>query len=239
MRRWSVIATICVLLVGAFWCRGWLLPPVARWLNVGETPRPCDYVVPLPGGPQTRPFVAAALLRVGLAREAVVIQTIAWPDSEDGLVPPDHELTRQVLVRRGIEPSRIHVLESRSTSTFDDAQAVAAFLAGREGQTVAIVTSECHTRRARWIFRQVLADSPHRLHFVAAPDDLYDEQHWWQTRAGLVSYLAEYAKLAYYRFRYAPISTLLICAIPAVIAVWAVRRRRSKRPIALQVIAPD
>jgi uncharacterized SAM-binding protein YcdF (DUF218 family) len=225
MKRLILASLICAFALAAYLGREHLLPAVAHWLNVSESPRQCDYVVALPGGPLTRPFVAAALLRTGLAREALVIQTIRYPENTDGLTPPDDELTRRVLMRRGIDPSRIHVLPSRSDSTFSDAEAVSRFLAAHDGATVNVVTSHFHTRRARWIFRQVLGSASDRLHWVAAPDDYFDEDHWWQTREGLAACLSEYPKLVFYHVRYAPGWTLLVCGVPALVITWAVRRR--------------
>lgn len=229
MRRLIVPVVSCALLFGVYLGRAQLLPAVAKWLNVGEQPTPSDYVVPLPGNPQTRPFVAAALINAGLAREVLVIRTMSYPENDDGLEPFAHELTRRVLEHRGVAPSRIHILPSQSGSTFNDAEAIANFLAGHEAQTMTVVTSNSHTRRARWIFEQVLGNTGHRLHWVAVPEDDFDEDHWWQTSDGLAMYFSEYAKLAYYHFRYAPVWTCFVCAIPTAIAAWALLRWRRCR----------
>ena len=52
----TVLAVVAASLAVAWTGRAWLLPRAARWLNVGQAPRRCDYVLVLPGGEETRPF---------------------------------------------------------------------------------------------------------------------------------------------------------------------------------------
>lgn len=69
LRRYLlVLVAATVALAGASWARGYLLPTLARWLDVGVAPQPADYLFVLPGGEDTRPFVAAALVKAGYAR---------------------------------------------------------------------------------------------------------------------------------------------------------------------------
>ncbi|HVA49265.1 MAG TPA: YdcF family protein [Pirellulales bacterium] len=186
------------LLTAAWLGRAWILPRAARWLNVGEAPRPCDYVLVLPGGEETRPFVAAALVKAGLARKGLVPRVIGSPDTDDGIERPAHEIIRDVLVLRGVPRNDVVLLGTNSASTYSDALALRELLLGRPGSTVAIVTHDYHTRRARWVFRKVLADRADDIYLVAAPVDDYDERNWWQSRQGAGTYLGEFAKLAGY-----------------------------------------
>ena len=79
---------------------------------------------------------------------------------------------------------------------------LARFLEEHPGSSVAVVTTTCHTRRARGIFRKVVGNRAARLIFVAAPTEGYDAHNWWQSKAGSQAYLTEYAKLLYYTLRY-------------------------------------
>src|SRR5581483_11739959 len=93
----ALAAVIAASLAAAWAGRAWLLPRAARWLNGGQLPRRCDYVLVLPGGEDTRPFAAAALVRAGLAGQVLIPRTRSSSDVEDGIRRPTHEIIRAVL----------------------------------------------------------------------------------------------------------------------------------------------
>jgi uncharacterized SAM-binding protein YcdF (DUF218 family) len=226
--RWGRRALLGAALFVALWLgREGVLKHLARWLNVGEPPRACDYVLVLPGGEETRPFVAAAMVKAGLAREALVPTVVGSPDTEEGTQRPSHEIIRDVLERRGVPPQKIHLIAQASASTYMDAQALGQFLRARPPATIAVVTHDYHTRRARWVFRKALRGRADDIYFVAAPHDHFDENTWWYCREGLLAHFSELAKLVGYLVYYAGLSEwcsgLLIVA--AIAAVLAVRRR--------------
>jgi len=155
-----------------------------------------DYVMVLGGGSDTRPFVAAALVKAGRAGKVLVPRSKLSTEAEDNLVPAEQEIIRQVLVARGVAPQAIVLLPGECGSTADEARALAEFLGAGSEQTVLIVTTSYHTRRARRIFGGVFGKSAERLHFVAAPTDGFDESDWWSHELGWKAYSTEYAKLA-------------------------------------------
>ncbi len=79
-RLLCLLVLVTVLLV---WLRpGWVLPPLARYLDVSQPPRATDYVLILNGDPETRPFAAAALVRAGLVKEVLLTrQRLSWSRS--------------------------------------------------------------------------------------------------------------------------------------------------------------
>ena len=93
-RRWCflVLAVAAAVLVGVYMSRGYLLPPMAYWLDVGGPPRRADYVMVLPGDANVRPFVAAALVKAGLAGRVLVPKTESAPEVDDGIYPSSDEL---------------------------------------------------------------------------------------------------------------------------------------------------
>ena len=71
--RWAAMLACALLLLAALWlARVALLPRLAQWLDVGGQPVRADYVMILGGGAATRPFVAAALVRAGLAHKVLL-----------------------------------------------------------------------------------------------------------------------------------------------------------------------
>lgn len=206
LRRWfQRLVLILVLAAPAllYVARGHVLPPLACFLDVSETPRKVDYVMVLGGGCDTRPFVAAALVNAGLARQVLLPEVKLPPDAQDGITLPEHVITRRVLVARGVPDEAIVVLPGECASTFDEAQVLAKFLDTEPQSSVAVVTTSYHTRRCRWIFqKKIAAEQFARIHFVAAPTDGFDETNWWHFELGCVTYLNECIKLGYYRIRY-------------------------------------
>jgi uncharacterized SAM-binding protein YcdF (DUF218 family) len=197
-RRLIVLAGLGIALYLAF---PWLLHGMGQYLDVSEPPRRADCVLVLGGSPSSRPFVAAALVRAGLVRRALVPTCKLSPEAQDGLVPPEHELIRRVLLARGARPENVVLLPGECDSTVDEANALARFLDEEPEATVAIVTDGYHTRRARMLFRRALGANHNRVYFVAASVDYVDADHWWRTEKGFVLYLNEYCKLLLYTFR--------------------------------------
>ena len=53
-----------------------MLSGIGHWLDVGTDPRPADYVLVLPGGETSRPFVAAALVKAKADVERTAKQAV-------------------------------------------------------------------------------------------------------------------------------------------------------------------
>lgn len=204
-RRWArrIAAIVVLLLMIMLWAsRRPITRQMGKFLDVSERPIPTDDVMVLTGQPETRPFVAAAILNAGLADRVLICRPWLSPEAEDGLVPKENEIIRRVLKARDVPLSAVHELPGEVTSTFDEARALGNYLDDNPQRTVAVVTNDFHTRRARLIFDEVVGDKSNRIRFVAAPVDGVDKSNWWQSDRGAVLYLSEYGKLAYHLVRY-------------------------------------
>ena len=181
----------------AYLCRSAWLPGVGQFLDVGQPPARVDYVYVLGGGTDSRPFAAAALYDAGLAGKVLLPSVQAAPEAEQGVRPPEQEQTRRVLLVRGVPESAIELLPDVVRSTRDEAAALARFVEARPGCTVAVVTHNFHTRRARLIFARTLAEHADQLHLVGIGTDYFDAGNWWQSEDGFRVYLTEYVKLVH------------------------------------------
>jgi uncharacterized SAM-binding protein YcdF (DUF218 family) len=207
-----------------------LLLAMAQWLDVGVRPQQADYVMVLNGGEGSRPFAAAALFKAGLAPHVLVAKTYITPKAADGLVPPYHELNRRVLLNRGVPATAITLLPGAAATTFDEARALAIFLAERPHARVLVVTNDYHARRSRWIFARTLADRAGQIELVSAPSDDLPKDGWWQDEEGFVAVLSEYLKLAFYVVRYGHFRYWLAACIALLLVSRWVRRRESRLP---------
>jgi uncharacterized SAM-binding protein YcdF (DUF218 family) len=239
-RRWPLRLLIAVaLLAGLYLTRVPSLTAVAGFLDVGEPPGPVDAVMVLGGGSNTRPVVAAALVRAGLARRVLVPTVRLAPENEDGLTPPDHELIRRVLRARGVPDQAIVNLPGEVNSTRDEARSLHRYLDTEPDATVTVVTNGFHTRRTRMLFCHELGERAAQVHFVAAPTDGFSTHDWWRHEAGFNTYAAEYFKLVYYGLREDRLwqgTVLSVVALAVVIVLVRRRRRRSPTPPVASVV---
>ena len=181
--------------------RGWTLPAWGHAIDVSEPPRPADYAMVLTGGEYTRPFVAAGMYKYGHVGGILIARMRLTPDATDGILPPESELIRSTLILRGVPEEKVTILPGEINSTADEAQALASFLEGHPDATVAIVTNDFHTRRARRVFRKALGTRAGQIYMFAAPTDGFSAEDWWQSERGFMTYLGETVKSGYYALR--------------------------------------
>jgi uncharacterized SAM-binding protein YcdF (DUF218 family) len=201
-RRRRLLGLLCVLLIAAWAAGPALLGGALAWLDVGTEPERTDYVLVLGGDTATRPFVAASLVNLKLGRAVLVPRMIRLPGREEANIPYGEELSREVLVRRGVPRDRVLIIGQPCAHTEAEARALREWLEETPGARVAVVTSGYHTRRARWIFRTILGPSAEQVSFVSAPWDSFPAERWWRSEIGLVVVLGEYLKLAFYVLYY-------------------------------------
>ncbi len=211
VKQSTACAVLLAIVVAVVYSRDASLPGLSRWLNVGESPDCADHVMILPGDETLRPLVGAAIFNSGLARNVLVPVTRVSADEKDGISLPTSEIVRHILKHRGIPNEKILSLPGASRTTFDDARALAAYLESKPQDTVIVITNAFHSRRTRYIFRQVLGPMSGRLRFVAAPNPGFADDNWWQTRSGVRIVLSENLKLAFYLVRYTDVRLWSLC----------------------------
>ena len=246
-RRWRWLRrllVIAVLILVLSLSRGRLLPAAAQFLDVSEPPQPVDAVMVLGGNADTRPFVAAALIRAGLAQRALVPMFRPPADNEDGLALAEHELIRRVLRARGVRDEEVVTIPGEVASTQDEARALCRFFEAEPEATVAVITNGYHTRRARMLFHHELGERMARVHFIAAPTIGWSAVNWWRSEAGFTSCVTEYFKLAYYGLREDRSCQATVLGLAALlVVVMLVRRFRrlappSRRKVEGEPVAP-
>jgi uncharacterized SAM-binding protein YcdF (DUF218 family) len=173
-----------------------LLPLAGGYLDASTPPHEVDDVMVLGGGADTRPFVAAALYKAGYAKRILLPAVKQSPDSDAEAGPSETAVMRRVLLVRGVPSEAIVDLPGEVDSTEDEARSLKRYLADQPERTVAIVTNDYHTRRARWIFRTELGRPD--LSVFAAPTDDFDANNWWRSEEGCALYATEYLKLGRY-----------------------------------------
>ena len=110
--------------------------------------------------------------------------------------PRQEEVSRAVLLRKGVPADRIELFGNGVVSTIEEARAVAEFLGQRPDiHSLLLITSRFHVRRAEAIFRTVLQAYPHLdIHAVGSPYDGFVADRWWKDRDSTRQVVLETAK---------------------------------------------
>ncbi len=196
-RRWGKLAAYGI--VGLFIAAAALgLWRVGRWLVVQDELELAPVIVVLSGRMPDRAREAAALYQQGYASR-VWISRPAGPGQElEGLGIPyvgEEFYNARVLMRLGVPPDAIRVLEKPIQNTAGEVDAVAAELR-REGiHKTILVTTKAHTRRVRLIWRKRVGAEPRAI-VRYARGDRYDGAHWWRTTADALDVVREVLGLA-------------------------------------------
>jgi uncharacterized SAM-binding protein YcdF (DUF218 family) len=105
------------------------------------------------------------------------------------------ELEQRDLLERGVPASAIVLLQHRAENTREEGEAIGQFISARGWKRILVVTSNYHTRRARYILARVLPAGT-VLRVLSAPDVEYDPDGWWRTRQGTKLFFRESAGMA-------------------------------------------
>jgi len=102
------------------------------------------------------------------------------------------DLMEHDLVERGVPKDKIVRFAHDADGTLEEAQALAGLVKGKKWRSVIVVTSNFHTRRARYIFRHVFPKSV-EVRVASARDGDFDPDHWWEKRKSMKELTREFA----------------------------------------------
>jgi uncharacterized SAM-binding protein YcdF (DUF218 family) len=102
------------------------------------------------------------------------------------------ELMQHDLIERGVPKDKIITISHNADNTREESQILLRQAMEHKWRSVIIVTSNYHTRRARYIFLRVF---PQEIGVTVsgANDGSFDPAHWWQSRLGLKELTREWA----------------------------------------------
>lgn len=193
---------LLVLALAAWFFRAPLLTGLAEAWVVDEPLTKADAIVVLGGRPELRVPEAARLYHQGIASRILYMDVKLSPSAEMGVVPPEREQTRRLLLSNNVPESALIALGQRVASTYDESQAVLAWVRESGAKSILIPTDIFHTRRVRWLFRKTLSGTGTMVCVRAIEPRKYKVTSWWRDESGLVAFQTELLKLIYYRFKY-------------------------------------
>ena len=129
---------------------------------------------------------AAELFRQRVAPEVVVNGRRLRPNADIT------ELMEHDLIERGVPKDKIEKFTHDANSTTEEAEALAKLAKDRRWKSAVIVTSNYHTRRARYIFGRVFPAGT-VVTVASARDGDFDPERWWEKRQSAKLFLRELA----------------------------------------------
>jgi len=102
------------------------------------------------------------------------------------------ELMEHDLVERGVPKGKILRFPLDGDSTREEAEALAKLAKTKKWRRAIVVTSNYHTRRARYIFRQIFPQSI-AISVASARDGDFDPENWWEKRKSTKLFIREIA----------------------------------------------
>jgi uncharacterized SAM-binding protein YcdF (DUF218 family) len=181
--RGGIVGTLIALLFLAAFCLllYWVRHPILRYAAeswVVDAPAAHADAILLLGDDNfyaDRATRAAELIRQGAAPVVVASGRRLRPSA--GIV----ELMQHDLIERGVPKEKILPLAQDADNTEEEAAALSKFCVERHFRSVILVTSNYHTRRARYIFENTFPSSI-SISVASARDGDFDPEHWWEKR---------------------------------------------------------
>jgi uncharacterized SAM-binding protein YcdF (DUF218 family) len=178
----NLIVLVCVLALGAlmYFARHPIMRYAAESWVIDEPTPHADAIVVLGddnfyGDRATR---ATELFRQGVAPVVVASGRRLRPSASVS------ELIEHDLIERGVPKEKVLRFTYDGDDTVGAATALAKYAEGQRWKSVVIVTSNYHTRRARYVFRKVFP-AKISVSVAAARDGDFQPERWWERRESM------------------------------------------------------
>lgn len=185
-------------------------PYFAEYLIIEKPLEKADAILVL-GGSRTyleRTRKAAELYKNGVATKIYLTddgEFAGWSRTEKRN-PPFVELARNALVSNGIPAENIEILEPQVTGTIYEARILSEKAKNANLNSLLLVTSAYHTRRAFWTFQRIFAEQNQmtRLGITSPPagEQTPVPDFWWFYPSGWNFVAGEYVKFVIYSVYY-------------------------------------
>ena len=184
-----------------------LLSGMGKYLVTDEPLTAADAIVVLSCGFPERAMEAADLYRQRLAPKIFLTKmkrSASHRYVESALhidLPDEDEMNIQILRRLGVKRETIYVAAEEINSTEDEARVLKPMFEAQGIQSILLVTSKYHTKRASKIFRLILGKE---IQVTPAPSryDTFDAEKWWRKREDARQVAYEYPKLLFFYLNY-------------------------------------
>jgi uncharacterized SAM-binding protein YcdF (DUF218 family) len=194
----SVLLVISIVYIGG--CRR-----AGAWLVRDDSPVHADAMVMLMGSFSDRVVHAVDLYNSGRAGRLLIVEEFMGRHTlleERGInVITNSQQALNAAVKLGIPADSIDLLPGDAQSTRSELVVVRDYLTRHPGiDTLIIVSSASHTRRASIIFSSAFRDAGMPVTVLSSPSPYssFDAEGWWKEKEGIQAVVSEYIKIASY-----------------------------------------
>lgn len=156
----------------------------------------------LMGSIADRVLQTSDIYKQGLTNQILIVNNIQYGSEYlaqyDVHIPNFAELSKQALTQLSIPDSLINIIPGRAASTRDEAQITANYLKQNpQIDTLIIVSSAAHMRRASMIFKDTFKDNNLNTIILTVPSKYsgFNAKHWWKHRESAKQVFMEYVKI--------------------------------------------
>ena len=196
----GILIIIIALAVGG--CRN-----AGLWLVKKDKVLKSDVIVLLMGSIADRVLQTVNLYRNEFANEVLLVEesTTEFNELKDlGVnVQSTRDQIRNALIYLGIPAERIVILNGNAQSTQDEAIIIRQYLTDKPDiDTLLLVSSSHHARRATLIFKNVFRKSESPVFINCSPNSYtsFNAEKWWKNKDDIETVLLEYLKIVNFLF---------------------------------------
>jgi uncharacterized SAM-binding protein YcdF (DUF218 family) len=184
--RLLVLMALCAFAGIIYLARRPLLQVAARFWIVQDRVARADVIIVIGDDnfSSDRAAVAATLFKAGWAPQIVASGRMLRPYASIA------DLIAKDLESRGVPSSAVVLFSHRAADTLEEAEDLKVLITQKGWRRILLVTSNYHTRRARYIFRKVLPSNA-SVEVAGASDPQFDPTNWWESRQGRRTFFLE------------------------------------------------
>jgi len=172
------------------------------WLMRNSVPSHADAMILLMGNFPERVLQAADLYHDGKADRLLIVYESMGPyevlESRGADIIRTTEQARDAAIDLGVPADSITMLPGEARSTLDEAVAVREYIkVNPHIDTLLLVSSPAHMRRAYMIFRQILRNSEKPVYVGTSPSaySSFNPDKWWRRKEDVQSVVSEMVKI--------------------------------------------
>jgi uncharacterized SAM-binding protein YcdF (DUF218 family) len=184
--RLLALMALCLFAGIIYLARHPLLQLAARFWIVQDRVTPADAIIVIGDDnfSAVRAEEAAALFKAGWAPLVVASGRMLRPYASLA------DLMAKDLESGGVPSSAVVLFSHRATDTREEAEALRVLVVQKGWRRILLVTSNYHTRRARYIFRKILPSNI-SLAVAGAADPQFNPSNWWESRQARKAFFLE------------------------------------------------